>query len=278
MSKNLENQRFGKLVVLKRAECGANKAYRWICKCDCGNETKVKETALIDGIVKSCGCEYKRNQDVTGFRFGRLLVIDKIIENKTTFCVCKCDCGNITKQKFSVIKRGDIKSCGCLGKEVYSKGTPTHNLYYTRLHHIYFGMKDRCYRKTSPGYKNYGARGITISDEWLGENGFVNFYNWANANGYKEDLSIDRIDNNKGYSPDNCRWATALEQQNNTRYNLILTYKGEKLTLSQAARKFNISTSTIWTRVKKYGKDLEIALQSPIRHELSRYKNKESGI
>lgn len=275
MYEELLNQRFGKLVVIKEAPMTKNKSYRFYCKCDCGKIIKVKATALKDGIVKSCGCEF--GKDRIGLRFGRLVIEDIVVENKHTYCICKCDCGSYTKKLFSVIKRGDIKSCGCLGKEVYSKGTPIHGLYYTRLYKIYSGMKNRCCCKTDYHYKNYGNRGIEICDEWLGKNGFINFYNWAMANGYKDDLSIDRIDNNGNYCPENCRWATMKEQQNNTRYNHILYYKGEKMTLSQASDKFNLSTSTIWHRVKKYGNNLEIALKNPIRHELSRYKNKKSG-
>ena len=275
MYEDFIGKRFGKLVVIEEAPMTKNKSYRFFCKCDCGKTIKAKATALQDGVVKSCGCEYPK--DRIGLRFGRLVVENTVFENRHTYCICKCDCGNYIKKPFSVIKRGDIKSCGCLGKEVYAKGTPVHNLYYTRLHKIYFGMKDRCYRIKSNHYLRYGARGIKICEEWLGKNGFINFYNWANSNGYNDNLSIDRIDNNCDYSPENCRWATAEEQQNNTRKNHILYYKGEKMTLSQASKRFNLSTSTIWHRTKKYGDDLEIALKEPIRHELSAYKQKKSG-
>lgn len=276
MLENLTNQRFGKLVVLEKADAKANKSYKWRCKCDCGKEVIIKQTALKDGIVKSCGCEWK-NKSLVGEKFYRLTVKSIDLINNKTFATCLCDCGNIVVKMPSLIKKGHIKSCGCYEKEQSKKGNPTHGLYYTRVHKIYMGMKNRCYCKTDYHYKQWGGRGIKICDEWLGENGFVNFYKWSMENGYKDTLTIDRIDNNGDYSPENCRWATLEEQQNNTRYNLILTYNGEKLTLSQASRKLNLSTSTIWHRVKKYGTNLDIALQKPIKHELSRYKNKESG-
>ena len=159
-------------------------------------------------------------------------------------------------------------------KRLTKKGNTKHGKCYTKIYGVWHGIKQRCFDKNRPEYERYGGRGITMFSDWLD---FEKFYKWAINSGYKEGLSIDRVNNDGNYEPNNCRWSTRKEQQNNTRYNLILTYKGEQLTLSQAARKFNLSTSTIWHRVKKYGKDLEIALQSPIRHELSRYKNKESG-
>jgi hypothetical protein len=275
MYQDLTNKRFGKLLVIEQAPAAKNKSFRWFCKCDCGKELKVKATALIDGITKSCGCEYGKPQK--GLRFGRLEISDLVVENNQTFCICLCDCGNYTKERFSTLKRGDVKSCGCLGKEIHSKGNPVHGLYYTRLYKIYRGIMDRCFCKTSSHYSDWGGRGITVCDDWIGKNGFIKFYNWAKSNGYSDDLSIDRIDNNGNYCPQNCRWATAEEQQNNTRRNLILFYRGEKLTLSQASKKMGLSTSTIWHRIKKYGNDLEIALKEPIRHELSRYKEKKSG-
>lgn len=116
-------------------------------------------------------------------------------------------------------------------------------------------MKSRCYNKNNPSYKNYGARGITVCIEWL--NNFEMFYNWAINNGYDDNLTIDRIDNNKGYEPYNCRWITHIEQQYNRTNNFNITYKGITKTITQWARDLRIPYSTLYKRIKvlKWGLD-----------------------
>ena len=269
MYQNLIGKRFGKLLVVSEVPMKQNKAYRWLCKCDCGKKIIVKNSALKEGIVKSCGCEYGKN--LIGLKFGKLEIVDKVFENKHTLYLCKCECGNFTKQRFSTLKRGDVKSCGCLGKEFKQKGNVVHNLYYSRIYKIYNGMKNRCYCKTDYHYENWGKRGITICDEWLGKNGFINFYNWAISNGYNDNLSIDRIDNNGSYEPSNCRWTTKEVQQNNTRRNKKYEYNGEALTLSQLSKKYQINVSTLYHRIKKFN-DIKIAIENPINLSLSRTK------
>ena len=111
-------------------------------------------------------------------------------------------------------------------------------------------MKSRCYRKTCPNYHRYGGRGITICDDWLDD--FMNFYNWSMENGYSDELSIDRIDNNKGYSPSNCRWSSAKEQANNTRSTIFLTYNGETKSASEWSKIIGISRDVL-TRRKRNG-------------------------
>ena len=112
------------------------------------------------------------------------------------------------------LKSGKIKSCGCLNKQ----GNPKHGLRYTRLYRIWINMKTRCYNKNTNRYKDYGARGITICNEW--RNDFMSFYNWSMNNGYDENLTIDRINNDKNYEPSNCRWITVKEQNRNKRNNI----------------------------------------------------------
>ena len=130
-------------------------------------------------------------------------------KQKTRYGLYKCFCGNEFKSTFQDIKSNHRKSCGCL------KNIGTHKLTNHRLYRIYDAMNQRVYNKNSLAYKNYGNRGITICNEW--RNDFLNFYNWAIKNGYQDNLSIDRIDNDKGYSPDNCRWTKATIQRRNTR-------------------------------------------------------------
>lgn len=137
-----------------------------------------------------------------------------------------------------------------------------HNGSYTRIYGIYHGMLHRCYKPYCKIYKHYGARGITVCDEWRGEKGFENFRDWAFKNGYADDLTIDRIDNDGNYSPDNCRWATYKTQRNNSSQNHYIKYNGKVHTLTEWAEIFQINPCTISFRLRK-GWKIEDALTRP---------------
>lgn len=165
--------------------------------------------------------------DLTGQTFNRLTVIKRVENNKkATKWLCKCECGNYISVQAGNLKNGHTKSCGCYFNEQEKNRTGTNNPNHMhgktncRLYEIWRGMKKRCYLVTHIHYKNYGGRGITICEEW--KNNFMNFYNWAIANGYDDNLSIDRINNDGNYEPSNCRWATAKEQANNRRKKCII--------------------------------------------------------
>ena len=156
-------------------------------------------------------------KDLTGLRFGRLTVIEFVGRDKSGHKVysCVCDCGNNVSVDQSRLKSGNTKSCGCLRREATGDRVRKHGMKNTRLNRIWRSIKYRCDNPNHKDHAIYYDRGIAVCAEW--KNDFKAFYDWALSNGYSDDLSIDRIDNDKGYSPDNCRWATAKEQRLNQR-------------------------------------------------------------
>lgn len=201
--------------------------------------------------------------DLTGKRFGRLLVIgttDQRGPDGGMIYECRCDCGNtcyVWNNKLTRKSHSAKRSCGCL--QIDSHTTHLHGESGTLLHHKWTGMKDRCLNKNSKQYPYYGGRGITVCNEW--KNDFSAFQKWALSSGYKEDLSIDRIDPNGNYCPENCRWITMSAQQSNKRNVKLITYQGETHTIPEWAKIRGIEYGTLWSRLKK-GMPIEQALKS----------------
>ena len=139
----------------------------------------------------------------------------------------------------------------------------THRMSYTRLYRIWADMKNRCLNPNLSKYRRYGGRGIQVCDEWL--NDFQAFCDWSMANGYREDLTIDRIDNDGNYCPENCRWATQTVQQNNKSSNHLLTYDGQTFTITEWATRMNIHKDTLMDRIYKHGWSIEKAFTTPVK-------------
>ncbi len=190
-------------------------------------------------------------KDITGQKFGKLTALKPVGLNKhnQVLWLCQCECGNTTTVITSNLLKGKTKSCGCFAIETRKFLHKKHGLCHTRLNAIYRKMKGRCYCKTNPRYSSYGGRGITVCDEWLTD--FMNFYNWAIQNGYTDELTIERIDNNGNYEPSNCKWATYKEQGRNTRHCHYVDYKGQKKALSEWCEILNLNYPKILQRLNK---------------------------
>lgn len=210
----------------------------------------------------------KRVHDLTGQRFGKLKVIgldDK--QSRKTYWVCECDCGNLKIARSDALLSGATKSCGCIkkmqdGKNLDPQKRIKHHQYNTRLYHIWQGMKARCSNVNDTRYDRYGGRGITVCDEWC--HNFATFQKWAIEHGYSEDLTIDRIDNDKNYEPNNCRWVTNKEQSANRSTNIQVTIGNTTKTLTEWCDIFNLPYSTIKHR---YHRNDNISLDELFKSE-----------
>lgn len=188
-------------------------------------------------------------KNLIGMKFGRLTAICPQPTPAGMYgWKCKCSCGNEVVVRTADLTTNHSTSCGCLRQEVHS----THKLSKTLPYDTWTSMLRRCTNPNDKDYANYGARGITVCDEWLS---YPNFYKWMCEHGYTKGLTIDRIDNDKGYSPENCRVVTMREQQQNRRNSIIVTLDGNTLPLIEVGRKFNIHYQTLYYRYK-HNRDL----------------------
>lgn len=188
-----------------------------------------------------------------GQRFGRLMILrdSGMRRGGNIMYLCACDCGNEILTTLTHLKSGHTQSCGCLQKERTSAASKTHGMSNSRLYRIWANMKSRCLNPNVPCYVNYGARSIGVCEEW--KNSFSKFEAWALSFGYDDSLTIDRIDSNLSYSPQNCRWVDDSTQRNNKRNNHLVTYLGTTLTCKQWSEKTGISDKTIRDRLNRYG-------------------------
>lgn len=185
----------------------------------------------------------KKPTNLTGMQFGRLAVINRV-DGDNSKCVCRCTCGSIKTYWSSALTGGRTQSCGCLRADI-GPHNKRHGMTGSPTYKSWQKMISRCNKPNDPSYKDYGARGITICEQWYLFDNFL-----ADMGIKPEDKTIDRINNDGNYHPDNCQWSNKTEQANNRRTSRIITHNGESLTLAQFARKFNISIGTLWYRLK----------------------------
>lgn len=206
--------------------------------------------------------------DLVGQKFGKLTVIEyagiKKDNSGHTFSwfKCQCDCGNTCEKKGTILHSDKVNSCGCLYKELAKKKPNYHGKKNLKLYQVWCSFRRRCNSPTDAAYKNYGGRGIGYAPEW---DDYLTFEKWALANGYQQDvgLTLERIDVNKGYTPENCCWDTRKRQSNNKRNNLYFTIDGKTHTLAEWCDIYNVPYGRVDVRVQKLGWDIVKALTTP---------------
>lgn len=217
-------------------------------------------------------------ENVVGRKFNMLTVLSQAQSRSKwkTYWNCKCDCGNFTVVSLSNLKSGAVKSCGCLLKpksefpEVEQLTKEERKILRSR----WSGMIKRCYIEDNSGYKYYGAKGVKVCDEW--KNSFDKFALWSIKNGFNKTLTLDRIDFNGDYCPENCRWATWKQQENNKSSNISIEYNGETLTIAQISEKYGINMHTLFDRIKYQGMDIKSAIETPVKSHKSHVKENKT--
>lgn len=203
--------------------------------------------------------------DLTGMRFGLLKVVEKqegkTDSSKSCYWLCKCECGNVVSRKTSNLKRaykGAVPNCGCLNRKRLkdkSYAMKKHGMTRTKIFSVWGNMLDRCNNPNNFEYHLYGGRGIKVCDEWNAD--FLKFYDWAIKNGYvnessknrKNILTLDRIDVNGNYEPDNCRWITAKQQIRNRRNTIFVELNGKKIALGEVCENYNVDYQKMYKKV-----------------------------
>lgn len=222
----------------------------YVCECDCGTIRSVRRSSLLNGESSSCGCmrSDRARTKLLGERFGRLVVNNfSHVDNRgQMFWECICDCGQTAIVCGSNLTSGQTRSCGCYQRDTAAERANKHGLARDRIYNIWNEMVRRCENTKCGCYDYYGGRGIYVCEEWYDVR---NFYEWAINNGYEDGLTIDRINNDDGYYPENCRWVDRRYQANNRRTNHFITYCNVRHTISEWARLFDIPQATLHKRV-----------------------------
>lgn len=256
---DIQGQRFGRWTVLAFDQT-VNGNARWLCRCDCGEEVVVEGQSLRKGVSRSCGCLVREENasrnafNRLGERHGRLLVIQRLPHktNAKLKWLCLCDCGKVTRVSADNLRIDRTGSCGCLRVKHGKSGSPELN--------IWAGMRRRCEKPNTRGFKYYGGRGIRVCDRWQ------EFENFLTDMGSRPSPkhTIDRIDPDGNYDPSNCRWATPTEQSRNRRTVPVYTVFGRTQSGPDWAEEFGISNSLFKSRLEA-GWGIERALTTPKR-------------
>ena len=264
MSRNLDltGQTFGRLTALKVSRKRDRRGrVLWECQCTCGKKKNVATGDLKASKVKSCGCAYR--EDLTNRVFGRLTVVKatKQRRHNNTVWLCRCKCGKKVLVRGNSLTSSNTRSCGCYNRDRASEVHRTHGEAgnnKTRLYRVWANMLKRC---SGENHKNYGGRGIKVCKAWRS---FIAFRDWALAHGYRDDLQIDRIDNDGNYCPKNCRWVTCKANSRNTRRTRWETINGETKSLAEWCESYHMSYCVVHKRLG-CGWELIDALTEPVK-------------
>ena len=249
---NLNRRIYGKYIVTNILKI--NNDYQFSISCLCG---KYNTVCMLSDLINK-GAKILRHlkcvPKLSGQIYNYLTVLSCLTPNITNshdrIWECKCKCGKIIHVHEHDFLTNNTTSCGCYQKHLNSVRLTKHGLSDTRIHVIWKNMKSRCYNKSHPEYNRYGGRGIYVCDEWRDNSSA--FIEWSLKNGYSDNLTIDRINNNYGYSPENCRWVDYKTQQSNRSTNVRVCINNEWYTVSQYARKHNIKPSILFKRIMRY--------------------------
>lgn len=207
--------------------------------------------------------------DSTGKKFGRLTALKVAGKNEqgNYLWLCRCNCGKEVLAAGTLLRYGSIRSCGCINRDLTKNGfSNTHNMCYTRFYRIWHGLSYRCNNKNSKAYKDYGGRGIKLCNRW---HNFENFrddmyqdYKECSKKLGEKNITLDRIDNNKGYNKSNCHFITLKENCRNRRSNVLIEYKGQKKCITEWAEIYNINEDRFRQRIKILKWPIEMALMT----------------
>ena len=231
------------------------------------SETK-KALIVTDKQLDVIKEEHITHDNIVGMKIGEWTVLkrvaDRVLKNGKRYPTyqCLCSCGNIKNVDYFNLRNHKTKSCGCLFER--------NSHYKEPLYQRWLDMKSRCNCPNNTEYSNYGGRGISVIEEW--NNDYFAFKNWALQNGFSEELTLDRIDVNGNYEPQNCRWITFIDQQNNRRNNRKVTYHGQTKTVCQWSRELGIHPATLVHRLN-YWNDVEKAFTESVRKEFGHEKS-----
>ena len=249
---DLTGQRFGKLTAIEPVRNKYDKA-AWLCRCECGQDTIVITAELRNGHVKSCGCLLRQTAanfiDLSGMTFSKWTVLQRV-PSKTgrSQWLCRCECGTERAVDGYSLRIGTTKSCGCIRESTSRQQATVHGMKYTREYEAWCRMISRCTNPNHPSYHRYGGRGIQICKRWR-----------ESAEAFYEDMgprpspihSIDRIDNDGDYTPDNCRWATPEQQARNRSTNHIIEHDGRALCIAEWAEAIGAGYYALYGQLRR---------------------------